>query len=220
MSKKSQNTVETFDEERTVGRPKSSEKRLQILKSASDLFLSHGYKLTSMDAVAKSSGVSKQTVYSHFANKDSLFNAVIELKCITYQIDSSNLNLSAAPLPDILEEIGIRFLHLFTDPDIIDMYTLIIGESRSNAHVSKLFYEAGPERSLQLVTDIIYTHPDVALAQMSAKEAAADFFNLLEFDFHMKSILHLPYNMPPSKFKAHARKTAHKLMSIIQHASH
>ena len=51
-----------------VGRPKSMEKRNQILSSASQLFLQDGFTNTTMDNVAKQSGVSKQTVYSHFAN--------------------------------------------------------------------------------------------------------------------------------------------------------
>ncbi|MFC3122984.1 TetR/AcrR family transcriptional regulator [Agaribacter flavus] len=201
---------------KSLGRPKSAEKRLQILQSAGQLFLSSGYERTSMDTVAKHSGVSKQTVYSHFANKDALFNAVIELKCITYQIDETNICIRTAPLKEILEEISMRFLALFTDPEIINMFTVIIGESVVNPHVSELFYKAGPERSLQLVAEILQAHPESALAPEQAREVAVDFFNLLEFDFHMKSLLHLPFDMPPDKFALHAKKTANKLIAIIR----
>ena len=68
------------DIENKAGRPKSDLKRQSILEAAAGLFLEHGFSQTSMDLVANTAGVSKQTVYSHFNNKDALFSAVIELK--------------------------------------------------------------------------------------------------------------------------------------------
>ncbi len=54
------------------------EKAEQILNGAMPEFLKHGYACTSMDKVAKSAGVSKQTLYSHFSDKDGLFTALVE----------------------------------------------------------------------------------------------------------------------------------------------
>ena len=59
-------------------RSKSAEKSATILKGAMKEFLKHGYAGTSMDQIAKVAGVSKATVYSHFGDKESLFNAVIQ----------------------------------------------------------------------------------------------------------------------------------------------
>ena len=73
------------------GRPKSEEKHNLILHSASCLFIENGFANTSMDNVAKASGVSKQTVYSHFDNKDALFKAAITKKCQSYQLDTNQL---------------------------------------------------------------------------------------------------------------------------------
>lgn len=55
----------------------SGTKRDAILSAAVDLLLAHGYDGTSMDAVAAKAGVSKTTVYAHFADKDKLFQAVM-----------------------------------------------------------------------------------------------------------------------------------------------
>lgn len=52
-------------------------KRDAILAAAADLLLANGYGGTSMDAVAAKAGVSKTTVYAHFADKDELFHAVL-----------------------------------------------------------------------------------------------------------------------------------------------
>ena len=51
-------------------RSKSESKRKQILDAATILFTEQGYSSTSMDLIAKNANVSKQTVYSHFGNKD------------------------------------------------------------------------------------------------------------------------------------------------------
>ena len=72
-----------------AGRPKSEAKAEAILHAASELFLSQGFQGTSMDAVAKRAGVSKQTVYSHFANKEELFKACIGAKVAGYGFDSA-----------------------------------------------------------------------------------------------------------------------------------
>jgi TetR/AcrR family transcriptional repressor of mexJK operon len=62
----------------TPGRQRRAEtKRAVILDSAEGLFLSSGYELTSVDAIAARAGVSKRTVYDHFGDKLSLFRAVL-----------------------------------------------------------------------------------------------------------------------------------------------
>ncbi|MCC3280811.1 TetR/AcrR family transcriptional regulator [Arthrobacter caoxuetaonis] len=52
-------------------------KRDIVLDAAVELLLVNGYDGTSMDAVAALAGVSKTTVYAHFADKLELFKAVL-----------------------------------------------------------------------------------------------------------------------------------------------
>src|SRR4051794_11294122 len=59
------------------GRPPSAAKRSAILAAATESFLTHGYTRTTLDDVAAAAGVSKQTVYSHFTDKETLFLAVL-----------------------------------------------------------------------------------------------------------------------------------------------
>ena len=54
-----------------------SPKRRQIVAAAESLFLAHGYGAVSMDAIAKRAGVSKATLYAHFASKDALFAGIM-----------------------------------------------------------------------------------------------------------------------------------------------
>ena len=48
-----------------------------ILAAAKRTFLAAGFGAVSMDTIAREAGVSKATVYAHFAGKEELFGAVI-----------------------------------------------------------------------------------------------------------------------------------------------
>src|SRR5215216_1869513 len=56
---------------------RSGRKRAAILQAATTLFLRNGYRGTSMDEIAALAGVSKQTVYKHFADKERLFIEIV-----------------------------------------------------------------------------------------------------------------------------------------------
>src|SRR5579872_2455618 len=48
-----------------------------IREAAAGLFLERGYQATSMDEIAARAGVSKQTIYTHFPNKEVLFEDLV-----------------------------------------------------------------------------------------------------------------------------------------------
>jgi len=55
----------------------STRKRKAIVEAATTTFLQKGYLGTSMDEIATLAGVSKQTVYKHFADKEALFSELV-----------------------------------------------------------------------------------------------------------------------------------------------
>ena len=52
--------------------------RAQLIDVATRLFAAHGYDGTSIEAVLAESGVSRGSLYHHFAGKEALFLAVME----------------------------------------------------------------------------------------------------------------------------------------------
>jgi AcrR family transcriptional regulator len=60
-------------------RPRSSEAHDKVLRAALELFGERGIDATSMDAIAQASGVSKATIYNHWADKEALLMGVMEL---------------------------------------------------------------------------------------------------------------------------------------------
>src|SRR3954468_10316797 len=64
-----------------VGEEDSS-KRRQILDGARKVFLELGFDGASMGEIARSAGVSKGTLYVYFADKNHLFEAIVEEESI------------------------------------------------------------------------------------------------------------------------------------------
>jgi len=62
-----------------MARPRSSEAHDKVLRAALDLFGERGIDATSMDAIAQASGVSKATIYNHWADKEALLLEVMVL---------------------------------------------------------------------------------------------------------------------------------------------
>jgi AcrR family transcriptional regulator len=72
--------LETFSQE-----PEETDaqerKRRRIMEAATELFVQHGYRKTSVDDVAREAGVAKGTVYLYFKTKaDLMMQAIIEEK--------------------------------------------------------------------------------------------------------------------------------------------
>src|SRR5271165_2094361 len=58
-------------------RPRSTEAHEKVLHAALALFGERGIDATSMDAIAQASGVSKATIYNHWADKEALLMEVM-----------------------------------------------------------------------------------------------------------------------------------------------
>ena len=61
-----------------MARQRDEQKREQILDTATKLFSQHGYHATSVQDIVASSGLSVGTIYLYFANKEEIFDALLE----------------------------------------------------------------------------------------------------------------------------------------------
>ena len=58
--------------------PRKTKSPKQIIHAASELFFTHGYRRVTVDEIAAALGISKKTLYKHFASKEDLLLAVTE----------------------------------------------------------------------------------------------------------------------------------------------
>ena len=205
---------------RKQGRPKSEEKYHLILHAASCLFLKEGFANTSMDTVAKASGVSKQTVYSHFEGKDALFKAAISSKCRSYQLDTQQLigaTSGSLSLLECLRKVGCQFVRLLQDPEAIAIFRVIIAEAVNSPHVATLFYQAGPEASLSTLSDVIEKFGEGSLSRDIAQQLAVDYCALLKGEYHTMMLCGIQSPLQDEAITAHVNSAAEKILLLFIH---
>lgn len=199
---------------RKQGRPKSEEKYRLILDAASCLFLQEGFANTSMDTVAKASGVSKQTVYSHFESKDTLFQHAITSKCRSYQLDTQQLlevYSGDMSFRQCMQKIGGQFVRLLQDPQAVAMFRVVIAEAVNNHHVATLFYQAGPSASLATLSDVVEKYAEGNMQPEQAKELALDFCSLLKGEFHTMTLCGIQSALSEEEIARHVSKAVEKI---------
>ena len=153
-------------------RTKSEAKTEAILKGAMEEFLRNGYAGTSMDKVAKSAGVSKATVYSHFGDKENLFNAVMQDLAkgkfqTVMELEQSQL-LSQDPQA-VLTAMATKMLaDARSDRSLQDFMRIIIGESGRFPELAKAYVNHVAKPAIETLTKYFKSHPALKLEDPEA----------------------------------------------------
>jgi len=149
----------------------SSDKREQILAGAMQIFLSHGYAGTSMDRAAAAAGVSKQTIYSHFRDKEGLFTALIERVTIErFQTDMGmdiECFLQGEPAL-VLRRLAEMYLQKMTDPEYLALFRLVIAESVRFPELAQLYTRTVIQRGQVELSNYFRAHATLNIADPEA----------------------------------------------------
>lgn len=180
----------------TYHQQKSAEKEQQILKGALPEFLEYGYIGTSMDKIAQSAGVSKQTLYSHFGDKEGLFKALIK------QVACEKFNLVwAKPLegkPEkVLKELAFRILEEVNNSEHLSFMHLLITESQKYPDLGKLFLANVAKPAIVVLSD--YLNQNKQLSIQNPEAIALIFVGSLIHFIIMQEMLHGKEIMPMSQ---------------------
>ncbi len=124
-----------------------------ILQAATNLFLRYGVKRTGMNDIAEEAGISRQTLYKAFANKDAVLQATIRSLADKVVLDIEAGLEKAAGLSEQLE---IIFKHI-----VIEHYDFL--QSSPNAEdiiagvnaSSQEELEAGALRNIEIISRVL-----------------------------------------------------------------
>jgi len=186
------------------GRPKDMEKRAAVLEAAMALFPSRGYDGTSVEAIAQAAGVSKLTVYSHFADKEALFEAAVT-ECCAQMLPHRLFEPSAGlPVGEALMGIGRAFVDLMMDERAIALHRVMVAQAGQDQRLAEIFFSAGPRASLQEMESFLRAaHAEGSLRVDSPGRAAEHFFSLLKGVRHLRVLVGLSAPPPPAERDAH-----------------
>lgn len=195
------------------GRPKDLAKRQAILDAAKELFLTHGYASTSMDAVATAAGVSKLTVYSHFNDKETLFEAAIVATCQA-QLPGLIFELpDGVPLAQVLMKIGRGFQVLINSDHSVKLHRLIIAQGHQDPKLGQIFFEAGPLRVLRETEALLRRADERGLLRIANPCTAAEhFFCLLKGGANFRLLLGYAPPLEAEAAEAHVQEVVELFM--------
>jgi len=120
-----------------------------IREAAAKLFLEKGYQGTSMDDVAAAAGVSKQTIYTHFASKEELFSDLVLANAARVEDFAATIGPTLAGADNLeagMRELARRYLGFVARPDVLRLRRLIIGEAGRFPALAREYYERVPGR--------------------------------------------------------------------------
>lgn len=173
-------------------------KRDSILEAATRVFLDSGYAAASMDCIAGEAGVSKQTIYSHFECKDSLYGAIIREKCNQLLGAISMPATQAADPESALTGVGRRFLVLVLADEGMSHFRSVVAESGRFPELAEAFYRSGPQLAVKNLAVYLKDASNKGLLAVSdPKRAAQLFFGMLRGDLYLRRLLALDSEPAP-----------------------
>lgn len=168
---------------------RSQQKRLQIIASATELFVKQGFTATSMDKIAKHAGVSKQTVYSHFKDKENLFIETIFAFC-----ESSDFNEALFHNDESVQEnlfrVAKSFIGLILSEEANKAFTTCVAHKEDYPELGKRFYDVGPKQVLKQVETCIESLNAKGLLKVPNTEfATIQFLGMVQGTWKMRHAL-------------------------------
>ena len=169
------------------------------------MFLEKGLQGASMDAVAREAGVSKQTVYSHFQNKEALYSACIKAKVASYGFEEAGFADAGEP-GEALFVVVKRFIALIFDPEVVAMHRIVMARPPP-PRIASLFYESEPG-AVQAAVDLFlqYLIHRGALRPHDTSYAAKQLLNMAFGHFHLQLQFGLIQQVPKPELDAHLRQ--------------
>ena len=152
--------VRVLDESRL--KPKAKEQ--EVLDVATEYFLQHGYRGASINAMARSSGISKESIYRYFSSKQQLFEAVIGRELIEYRRSLHRLDatLRSMELRPALIMVAETVLGIITTDRTLALRRLIFDEATRSPEVGQHYYKIGPGQAYSVLESVLETHPHVS----------------------------------------------------------
>ena len=174
--------------------------------AARSLFSSQPFDLVTMEAVATQAGVSKMTVYSHFHDKESLFETIVYATS-DYMIDALSAPDQGGGLRERLITVGDAFLGVILGSDICTMAHTLPGALRANRALADRFYAAGPGRVRAALAAMIAAAAErQELLVDDPAKAADDLVSLWEGSMPAKIAFGLADRSTPDEIANRARR--------------
>ena len=148
-----------------------------ILDAATELFLSHGFGATSIEAVTQRVRISKRTFYHRFSDKPALFAAVVHRIIHRLRPATGIPLIEGADLQTMLERLATLILRAALSPQAIALHRLIVAESaRFPELAAVLAREGATEEAITLIAGLLEREVNARCLKLDDPVFAAQHF--------------------------------------------
>jgi AcrR family transcriptional regulator len=185
-----------------------SSKRRQILDGARKVFMNLGFDGASMGEIARSAGVSKGTLYVYFADKNRLFEAIVEEEALEKGEVAFNLSPERNVATTLLE-FGEAYIAMLCRPGGGSAIRTVMAIAERMPEVGRHYYERVLEKSIDRLAAYLE-------ARVQQKELAIDDCQLAASQFMLtcQASLFLPFI-----FQAAPPPSAERITEVIESAT-
>jgi AcrR family transcriptional regulator len=184
------------------GRPAAGQdpvKRKQIIDGARRVFVDMGFDAASMNDITREAGVSKGTIYVYFANKEELFEAIVEEERGSIFNNLYGALESGGSLRETLINFGMALSFKITCEKVVRAQRTIIGVSERMPDLGRRFYERGPMHGHKVFMDFLEAAAKKGLLQMEDASLAAYQFTDLAMAGLFRQCIFAYRSDPPSE---------------------
>jgi AcrR family transcriptional regulator len=177
-----------------------------ILDAALELFAERGVS-TSMDAIARKAGVSRQTLYNRFPSKVDIGRALAERRS-----DAISAPLRSGSDPQaILTAMGTSLLQKICSPEGNGSMRGVALMSPTAPDLARAVYDAGPAQGLRRLTDWLAEQDRLGTLSVPEPALAAEMFvGMVLGHGHLRSVLGVPH--PAFDPETRAAETARRFI--------
>lgn len=136
----------------------------QVLRGAREVFLRDGFEGASVDDIARTSGVSKATLYSYFPDKRALFVEVVTVECDRMSNRIVGAIAEDAPFRDVVHIAAGQLVRFLLSEFSQRVFRICMAEADRFPELGQAFYDNGPRMGRDRM--VIFLEQAVACGEM------------------------------------------------------
>ena len=189
--------------------------RERILEAAFVAFVKSGYATTSTLEIATRARVSKRELYALVGNKQEMLIACISERAKRFAVPADLPVLrDRETLEQVLASFGTKLVREISDPTVIAVFRLAIGEAGQASEVARALNSIGREASRAALRKIMARAQTSGLLAGRPAELAQQFAGLLWGDLMVSLLLGVAERPNPREIAGRARDAAAAFLQL------
>ncbi len=192
------------------------EKRRKILAGAREVFADQGFERASVDVIAARAGVSKATVYNHFADKQALFVATVveETEAMRASLGAC-VDRPCGTVEESLQAMGEKIMTLWLAPPVAALYRQAIAEAARLPEIGRMVFEQGTKALQDTVAAALSRWAEVGALRLDDAQADAVTFIAL---CHGNLVIRMRLGVLPYPVDEEVRETVQRAVRTFVRA--